>query len=128
MKSGRCCTTCCSAPSPCVPRRFSERRCSVLPQAESSRGPGPPPCACAFLAFVYRENIADGRPDASNDEIEVAARLAEAREFVVTMADGYRRLYAALWRSQTGEATRHELSRLAAVIDGRPATKATTPS
>ncbi|MDP9417750.1 MAG: ABC transporter ATP-binding protein/permease [Actinomycetota bacterium] len=36
-----------------------------------------------------RDNIAYGRPDASDAEIEEAARLAEAHEFVVGLPEGY---------------------------------------
>lgn len=38
---------------------------------------------------TVRENIAYGRPGATDAEIEEAARLAEAHDFVAAMADGY---------------------------------------
>jgi len=38
---------------------------------------------------TVRENIAYGRPDATDEQIEEAARQAEAHDFVVAMADGY---------------------------------------
>lgn len=38
---------------------------------------------------TIRYNIAYGRPDASQDEIEHAARLAQVHDFVVTLPDGY---------------------------------------
>ncbi len=38
---------------------------------------------------TVRENIAYGRPDATQDEIEEAARLAEAHDFVTALSDGY---------------------------------------
>jgi len=38
---------------------------------------------------TVRENIAYGRPDATDDEIESAARLAEAHEFVTALPQGY---------------------------------------
>lgn len=38
------------------------------------------------------ENIAYGRPDASRDDIEHAARLAEAHGFITTLAQGYETL------------------------------------
>ncbi len=38
---------------------------------------------------TVRENIAYGRPDASDDEVEAAARLAEAHDFVVALPHGY---------------------------------------
>ena len=36
-----------------------------------------------------RENIAFGAPDATDDEIEAAARLANAHNFIMTLSDGY---------------------------------------
>jgi len=41
-----------------------------------------------FSASV-RENIAFGRPDASDDQIEQAARLAQAHDFIERLPDGY---------------------------------------
>src|SRR6266536_1155420 len=41
-----------------------------------------------FSASV-RENISFGRPDATDEEIERAARLAQAHEFVAELPDGY---------------------------------------
>lgn len=38
---------------------------------------------------TVRENIAYGRPDASTDDIERAARQAEAHEFIQTLPNGY---------------------------------------
>ncbi len=38
---------------------------------------------------TIRENIAYGRPDASEDEIVEAAKLANAHEFIARMPDGY---------------------------------------
>jgi len=35
------------------------------------------------------ENIAYGKPDASDEEIEAAARLADAHEYISGLADGY---------------------------------------
>jgi ATP-binding cassette subfamily B protein len=35
------------------------------------------------------ENIAYGRPEASQEEIETAARLAQAHEFIAALTDGY---------------------------------------
>jgi len=39
-----------------------------------------------------RENIAYGRPDATPEEVEQAARAAQADEFIVQLADGYEAL------------------------------------
>lgn len=36
-----------------------------------------------------RDNIAFGRPDASQEEIEAAARAAQAHDFIAALADGY---------------------------------------
>jgi ATP-binding cassette subfamily B protein len=36
-----------------------------------------------------RENIAYGRPDATQEEVEAAARAAQAHEFITVLADGY---------------------------------------
>ena len=36
-----------------------------------------------------RANIAYGRPDATDDEVEAAARAAEAHEFIIDLPDGY---------------------------------------
>jgi len=38
---------------------------------------------------TIRENIAYGRPDASDEEIVVAAKTAEAHEFITSFTDGY---------------------------------------
>ncbi|MFB9904854.1 ABC transporter ATP-binding protein [Allokutzneria oryzae] len=44
-------------------------------------------------AFLFsdsvRSNIAYGRPDATDDEVEAAARAAEAHEFITGLPDGY---------------------------------------
>jgi len=41
-----------------------------------------------FSASV-RENLAFGRPDATDDDVERAARLAQAHEFITELPDGY---------------------------------------
>lgn len=38
---------------------------------------------------TLRENIRFGKPDASNDEIEAAARAAEIHDFITSLPDGY---------------------------------------
>jgi ATP-binding cassette subfamily B protein len=44
----------------------------------------------AFLfSDTVRANIAYGRPDATNEEVEAAARAAEAHEFIVNLPAGY---------------------------------------
>ncbi|HXF60929.1 MAG TPA: ABC transporter ATP-binding protein, partial [Caldilineaceae bacterium] len=42
-----------------------------------------------LFAATIRENIAFGRPDASESEIEEAARAAQAHDFIVSFPDGY---------------------------------------
>ncbi len=45
-----------------------------------------------LLRGTIRDNIAFGRPDATDDEIVEAATLANAHEFITRMADGYHSL------------------------------------
>jgi ABC-type multidrug transport system fused ATPase/permease subunit len=42
-----------------------------------------------LFSATVRENIAFGRPDATDDAVEQAARLAQAHDFVVELPDGY---------------------------------------
>jgi ATP-binding cassette subfamily B protein len=42
-----------------------------------------------LFSATVRENLAFGRPDASDEELEHAARLAQAHEFVDQLPDGY---------------------------------------
>ncbi len=42
-----------------------------------------------LFSTTVRENIAFGAPDATDDEIEHAARLAQAHEFIADLPDGY---------------------------------------
>jgi ATP-binding cassette subfamily B protein len=42
-----------------------------------------------LFSATVRENLAFGRPDATDDEIREAARLAQAHEFVERLPDGY---------------------------------------
>ena len=42
-----------------------------------------------LFSATVRENIAFGRPDAGAGEVERAARLAQAHEFIVTLPEGY---------------------------------------
>jgi ABC-type multidrug transport system fused ATPase/permease subunit len=42
-----------------------------------------------LFSATVRENIAFGRPDATDEEIERAARLAQAHEFIEALPDGY---------------------------------------
>jgi ABC-type multidrug transport system fused ATPase/permease subunit len=42
-----------------------------------------------LFSTTVRENIAFGAPDASDDEIERAARLAQAHEFIAELPEGY---------------------------------------
>ncbi|MDR3404373.1 MAG: ABC transporter ATP-binding protein [Chthoniobacter sp.] len=52
-----------------------------------------------LFSTTVRENIAYGRPDASEEEIIEAAKRAQAHEFIMAMPDGY--------RSQVGERGGH---------------------
>jgi len=52
-----------------------------------------------LFSTTIRENIAYGRPDASEEEIIEAAKRAQAHEFIMAMPDGY--------RSQVGERGGH---------------------
>jgi len=52
-----------------------------------------------LFSTTVRENIAYGRPDATEEEIIEAAKRAQAHEFIVDMPDGY--------RSQVGERGGH---------------------
>jgi ABC-type multidrug transport system fused ATPase/permease subunit len=42
-----------------------------------------------LFSATVRENIAFGRPDATDEEVERAARLAQAHEFVAELPEGY---------------------------------------
>ncbi len=42
-----------------------------------------------LFSATVRENIAFGRPDATDDEIEHAARLAQAHDFIAALPEGY---------------------------------------
>ena len=42
-----------------------------------------------LFSDTIKENIRFGRPDATDDEIENAARMAHAHEFIIDMPDGY---------------------------------------
>jgi ATP-binding cassette subfamily B protein len=42
-----------------------------------------------LFSATVRENIAFGRPDASGEDVERAARLAQAHEFIAALPDGY---------------------------------------
>lgn len=42
-----------------------------------------------LFAATIRENIAFGRPDATEDDVIAAARAAQAHDFITRMADGY---------------------------------------
>lgn len=67
-----------------------------------------------LLAETVRENIALARPEASNAEIEAAAQLAEAHEFIVALPEGYDTVLAERGASlSTGQRQRLALARAA---------------
>ena len=43
-----------------------------------------------LFAATLRDNIAYGRPDATDEEVEAAARLARVHDYIVTLPAGYR--------------------------------------
>jgi ATP-binding cassette subfamily B protein len=47
------------------------------------------PQEIVLFAGTIHENIAYGRPDATREEVERAARIAEAHDFIIAMPDGY---------------------------------------
>jgi ABC-type multidrug transport system fused ATPase/permease subunit len=42
-----------------------------------------------LFATTIRENIRYGNPDASNEEVEKAARIANCHNFIMKLSDGY---------------------------------------
>lgn len=58
-------------------------------RASLRRAIGVVPQEPMLFAVSVRENIAYGRPEASMDEVEAAARAARAHEFVVDLPEGY---------------------------------------
>lgn len=67
-----------------------------------------------LLAFVrpYRDNIRFGRLDASDEQIEEAARLANAHDFIAEVPKGYDSLVGerGAWFSATGPCRKRELT------------------
>lgn len=58
-------------------------------RASLRRAIGVVPQEPMLFAVPVRENIAYGRPDATQDEIEAAAAAARAHEFIVDLPEGY---------------------------------------
>jgi ATP-binding cassette, subfamily B, bacterial len=58
-------------------------------RASLRRAIGVVPQEPMLFAVSVRENIAYGRPEASMDEVEAAARAARAHEFIVDLPQGY---------------------------------------
>ncbi len=58
-----------------------------------------------------RDNIAYGRPEASDDEIETAARLARAHDFVTRLPDGYATMLGEAAALSEGEKQRLTIAR-----------------
>ena len=63
--------------------------CDDVPLAELRRAIGYVGQDVFLFQGTVRENLAYGRPDASDAELERAARLAEAHDFIVELPDGY---------------------------------------
>ncbi len=61
----------------------------ALPLAELRDAIGTVPQETPLFGTTIRENIAYGRPDASEEEIVAAARAAHAEEFVDALPEGY---------------------------------------
>ncbi len=74
--------------------------------------------ALLFRASV-RENIAYARPTASTEEIEAAARVALAHEFIVNLPDGYDTVLAERGASLSG-GQRQRIALARAVLHGSP--------
>ncbi len=68
---------------------------------------------------TVRENIAYGRPDATNAQIEEAARVAEAHEFVLELPDGYDTIVGERGQKLSG-GQRQRLSIARALLTGSP--------
>ncbi|MBR6470719.1 MAG: ABC transporter ATP-binding protein [Victivallales bacterium] len=55
-----------------------------------------------LFSTTIRENIAWGRPEATNEEIRAAARIAQAEEFILATPDGYDTVVAERGNSLSG--------------------------
>jgi subfamily B ATP-binding cassette protein MsbA len=72
-----------------------------------------------LFATTIRENIRCGRPDATDGEVEAAARAAEIHEDVLSMPDGYETVVGAGGRALSrGEAQRVNVAR--AIVKNAP--------
>lgn len=69
--------------------RISGQNISNVAQDSLRRAIAVVPQEPALFHRTIRENIAYGKPAATNDEVEHAAKLAEAHEFVATLPKGY---------------------------------------
>lgn len=69
---------------------------------------------------TVRDNIAYGRPDASDAEVEAAARVAEAHEFIVGLPDGYDTIVGERGQKLSG-GQRQRLSIARALLTDAPA-------
>ena len=68
---------------------------------------------------TVRENIAYGDPDAPDERVEEAARLAEAHEFITALPDGYDTLVGERGQKLSG-GQRQRLSIARAIVRGTP--------
>ena len=72
-----------------------------------------------LFSTSIRENILCGRPDASHEEVEAAARAAEIHDEIMAMPDGYETLVGQGGRSLSrGEAQRVNVAR--AILKNAP--------
>jgi ABC-type multidrug transport system fused ATPase/permease subunit len=73
----------------------------------------------ALFGGTIRENIAYGNPEASDDEIEAAARAASIHEFIMTLPEGYETIVSERGTSLSG-GQRQRLSIARAIVKDAP--------
>jgi len=79
---------CCTASHSTSPRERRSRS-SVTPARANRRQLGVVPQEGFLFAGTVRENIAFGKPDASDEEVVRAAKTVGAHDFVLELEDGY---------------------------------------
>jgi ATP-binding cassette subfamily B protein len=68
---------------------------------------------------TVRDNIAYGRPDAGDDQVVAAARVAEAHDFILALRDGYDTIVGERGQKLSG-GQRQRISIARAVLSGSP--------